>query len=507
MPGSLATAFAVFSAAILLWDVFLAGEIAQLRRAPRLFRAVTGLVGLLVLPSLFVTIAAESIITGRVVQEIGWLWPLTLALFAVQAWTAVLRRLVIVPVGLPIALFDTLLAVIVAARYAASAGLPVPEPLLAVAAAERHALSLLLGDLALRWPFAELVPILAPAYPARWGLSATVRGVWATVAAAATVAIMSQVAPASRAIRSYARYDAARLQERPRQDFAIGVRLFPTLTGAPAPIAVRSDLALVDSLQPDVVAVTIAAGRLTGQELDSLARTLVQRREGGLRLAVLIAPGADAGERIRGGGGPFEARRLAEVERVVRRLAPDLIFAAVDPFGREVAAVGRQPLARWQEYLQRVAATAHRLRPATQVGVVLGTLDVRDSALYAWATAAGSPLDAVGILVTPGTAGARALDSRARTITRWIDRPPPPRAAPRQHWILAGAYPQLHGEQAQARALWGTLAWATTLERVDGVIVLDAGDYDRVMGLRAANGRLRTAARTVARAAAALRGG
>ena len=38
-------AFYVASALVLLWDVFLAGQIAQLRRAPRFFRGATALGG------------------------------------------------------------------------------------------------------------------------------------------------------------------------------------------------------------------------------------------------------------------------------------------------------------------------------------------------------------------------------------------------------------------------------------------------------------------------------
>lgn len=506
MTFPLAPVFLAVSAAILLWDVFLSGEIAQLRRAPRLFRAVTGLVGLLVLPALFVAIAGASIITGRVVNEIGWLWPFTLVLFAIQAWVATGRRLVVAPIGVPIALYDTLVAAVAIARHAAEAGTTLPAPLLSLVAAERHALALVLGPLALSASYALLVPILAPAYPARWGFSATVRGLWAGLAAASTVAIATQVAPASAAIASYARYDDARLQERPRQDFGVGVRLFPVLTGAPAPIAVRSDLALVDSLQPDLVAVMVASGRVTNAELDSVARSLDERRQGGMRLAVFLAPGRNEREALRRSADVFEGRRLASVEQVVRRLRPDLLFPALDPFGVEAAAIGRQPVDWWQRYLWRAAAVAHREDPAVKVGLLLGTLDVRDSALYAWATAAGAPLDAVGILVTPGPAGARSLETRTRTATRWMTRPLAPQAAPRPHWILAGAYPLLHGERAQERALWGTIAWATSMSRADGVIVLDAGDYDRVMGLRTSGGRLRRATGAVGRAVGAIRG-
>ena len=54
-------AFYVASALVLLWDVFLAGQIAQLRRAPRFFRGATALGGLLIAPALLVAITSASV--------------------------------------------------------------------------------------------------------------------------------------------------------------------------------------------------------------------------------------------------------------------------------------------------------------------------------------------------------------------------------------------------------------------------------------------------------------
>ena len=58
-------AFYVASALVLLWDVFLAGQIAQLRRAPRFFRGVTALGGLLIAPAMLVAVTSASILNGR----------------------------------------------------------------------------------------------------------------------------------------------------------------------------------------------------------------------------------------------------------------------------------------------------------------------------------------------------------------------------------------------------------------------------------------------------------
>jgi hypothetical protein len=85
MTRAVTVAYAVLSAAIVLWDVFLAGQIARLRSAPRLFAAVTALVGLLVVPALLVAAASGSILNGRAIHDAAWVWPLATALFAVQA--------------------------------------------------------------------------------------------------------------------------------------------------------------------------------------------------------------------------------------------------------------------------------------------------------------------------------------------------------------------------------------------------------------------------------------
>ena len=68
-------AFYVASILIVLWDVFLAGQIAQLRRAPRFFRGVTALAGLLVAPAILVAVTSASILHGRAIHVIAWVWP------------------------------------------------------------------------------------------------------------------------------------------------------------------------------------------------------------------------------------------------------------------------------------------------------------------------------------------------------------------------------------------------------------------------------------------------
>ena len=52
---------------IIIWNVVLAGRIAQLRQASRPFATITGLAGLLLVPAYIVAIATTTLITGRAI--------------------------------------------------------------------------------------------------------------------------------------------------------------------------------------------------------------------------------------------------------------------------------------------------------------------------------------------------------------------------------------------------------------------------------------------------------
>src|SRR5215471_5870473 len=100
----LAPAHLALSVTILVWDIILAGRIAQLRQAPRVFQAISGLAALLVLPGILLALATSTIITGRAVATMDWVWPAVLVLFAIQSIYAVVRRLVNWMWGFPIAI-------------------------------------------------------------------------------------------------------------------------------------------------------------------------------------------------------------------------------------------------------------------------------------------------------------------------------------------------------------------------------------------------------------------
>ena len=492
-------AFYVVSVLVALWDVFLAGQIGQLRRAPRFFRGVTALAGLLIAPAALVAVTSASILNGRAIHVIAWVWPVTLMIFAIQALYAVGRRLVSPFIGVPIAAYDVILAIAGFVKYAAYSGRDPSTAALAIAAAQSSALGILLGRAALFSPLAVQLPLLAPAYPARWRLSATVRGTLAAIALAFAIVFIAEVPSAVVAVRSYNNYAQERLQERPRGDFTIGLRIFPELRDAPPPLALRSDIALVDSIGVGAISVVIdpAGARLAA--LDSLAHVIEAERRDSVLLIVSVGYDRSARESFRRSPSAHMKARLAAVDRIVRRLRPDIILPARDPYTDGVRAMGRVPLAWWEEYLRQASANARRVSNRVRVGVSASSFVGADSALYAWASRPGPPIDVVGFSFYPSYDGGGSLSARLHVADRWM------RSSTKNHWVFAaGAFPVTHGETSQARALWGTLAWATSKAPIKGLIVESAGDYDAVTGLRAPGGRVRPALATLERALAAM---
>jgi hypothetical protein len=491
--------FYVASVLVMLWDVFLAGQIAQLRRAPRFFRGVTALGGLLIAPAALVAVASASILNGRAIHVIAWVWPLTAAIFALQALYAVGKRLVTPFIGVPIAAYDIIVAAAAFVRYEAYSGRDPSMAALAIAAAQSSALGLALGRVALFSPLAVQLPLLAPAYPARWRISATVRGTLAVIAMAFTVVFIAQLPGAVVAVRSYGTYSQDRLQERPRGDFTIGLRVFPALTDAPPPLALRNDIALVDSVGVGAISVVIDPSGARLLALDSLAHAVEEERRDSVLLIVAVGYDRNAREAFRASPSAHMRARLDAVDRIVRRLRPDIILPALDPYTEGVRSMGRVPLVWWEEYLRLAALNAHRVSGRVRVGVSASSFVGADSTLYAWASKPSSPIDVVGFSFYPSYDGGGSLSARLHVADRWM------RGSEKSHWVFsAGAFPVTHGESSQARALWGTLAWATSHEAVKGLVVESAGDYDAVTGLRAPGGRIRPALATLERAIAAM---
>jgi hypothetical protein len=495
----LAPAHLALTLVIIVWNVMLAGRIAQLRQASRPFSTITGLAGLLLIPAFFIAMATTTVITGRAISTVDWIWPATVVLFAAQSVYALSRRLVHPLWGYPIAFYDVLLAIATVTRLFVAHGFDVAHPLLVIMAAQVDALALATTDAAILSPFFLHVPLIAPAFPALSRLTAGFRAVASALALVWFGLILAEVPRADVALATYEAHADDRLTERPR-GFSIGLKLFPDAAKPPSVAAANADLEAAVFTGVNVVQVVFVPGAST-LAIDSVSHALDRLPRDSLLVVAAIG--------YRGKIVPAqhestldEEARLRTIRRVLERLRPDMLIPAQDPYGTGRRMLGRLPVAAWQGYYARVGALVRQVRPRTRVAYAAAAFDTRDSALFAWAAAPGSPVDVVGFSFYPSRLGARSMDAGFRAADRWL-RVAPPR---KPLWVFgAGGYPLAHGEASQERAISAALAWATARESVAGVIVNEANDYGQAMGIRAPNGRYRPAAGVVRRALLTLR--
>lgn len=496
----LAPAHLILTLVIVVWDIVLAGRIARVAQAPRPFATLTGLAGLLVLPALVVALATTTVITGRAILYVDWIWPVVLVVFAAQALYALARRLVNPLWGLPIAVYDVLIAAAGVGRYLVSRGVSLPQPFLLLLTAQTAALALATTAAAVSNPVYLNAPMISPAFPALRPITATFRAFLAMVALGWSIGIAIQMPVSIEALEKYRTIAADRLTERPEGDFDIGVKVFPDVGSPPAPSAVASDIALVDTLGADVVSVVVVPD-VSNLVLDSLARALAQLQRDSTLLIVTLGYRGKLVPELR--HVPLDARRRVDVvRRIVRRLRPDIIVPAEDPYGVGERLVGRLQLGVWEDYITSAAAAAKAIDRTVRIGISASSFEPRDSALYAWAAGPASPVDILGFSFFPDRRGGKAIEAYTRTADRWMSVMPP--AKP--HWVFAvGGFPLAHGEESQAQAIWSVLTWATARPIVKGLIVYEAGDYGQARGLRSPSGRLRLSTLTVMRAMRALR--
>jgi len=496
--------YAGLALGIALWDIFIGGQIAQFRRSPRALAALSAVSALVLAPALLIGAAAASTATGHTFEGLAWFWPATMLLITAQACYATVRRMISPFAGLPIVAYDLLLTAVAIVRWITAAGFTPPEPALALATAHVNVLGYIAGPAALAWPYALQPALLAPAFPPRWRLSRTLRALLATFAAAWFTATILALPSAWLTITSYDPLSLQPLQERPAGDFVVGLRVLPTLEAAPSASTLRFDLSLVDTVGAEAVSVRIDPRGAHPAALDSLGRALDALRRDTTTLILTLEYPSDAAQQYATSPQAYQEARLAELSRVVRALHPDYLVVADEPIIKGDSALGASlSLATWTRYLTAAAFTVHRIDPKVRVAIAVSPTGARDSALYAWAAAGTAPIDAVGFVIRPLFAGASDLDAQTRSADRWIAASGP---TAKENWVFATyGYPVSHGEINQERAIWSTLAWATSRSAIKGVIVADAADYGAVTGLRAPSGRLRRAANTVARAAKSLR--
>jgi hypothetical protein len=488
---------------IVIWDVVITGRIAQVRTLPKPFVALTALAGFLLLPALLIHLATANAVTARSVIAVDWIWPVTMVLFAMQALYAAMRRLVNPFLGFFMSVYDILIAGDAVLRFIAASGTPLPGAALVFLAATSGAFAWLnQSSTIISSPFFFFVPMIAPAFPALRPSAATFRLVLASVALGWIVVIFSQILPGDQAVNSYGIHDSRteKLQERPKGDFDIGLKLFPDLAGGPPPVSIKHDLALADTLGVKVVSITVVPEEMDKAALDSIAHTLDKLRSDSTTLIVTL--GYPSSLNPLPGRTFSESKRLEKIDPIVRILRPDILIPAQDPYEAGTRAAGLRLPQFWQDYISRASAIAKQIRPRTRVGVAVSTYDRRDSTLYAWASQRGSPVDVVGFTLYPSSSGVRTLDAEKNAADRWMRES----ASTKDHWVLAvGGFPEAHGEASQERAVWAALAWATSRPQIKGVIVAEAGDYGTIRGIRAADGHLRRVTFALMRAKKGLR--
>lgn len=502
MRNLLAPAHLALTAIILIWDIVLAGRIAQNSQSSKVFQTLSGLAALLVLPSLMLTLATSTIITGRAVVTMDWIWPAVLVLFALQATYALFRRMVNPFWGVPIFVYDVTIAAVGVIRYLVAHGYSPPESIVTLIAAQSTAMVFTGGTSAvLTSPFYLNMPMVSPAFPALRNLTAAFRAFMSAYAVAWVIFIAAIGGPrAYDQISNYAKHRRDPLRERPDGDFAVGVKILPDISGPPSPAAIRSDSALADTLDTDALAVVVAPGA-TKQALDSLARVVDPSRRSAQTLILVLGYRGSSFPEIKKGA-LDEATRIATLRQAISKLHPDIVIPAEDPYGAGERALGVLGVERWKAYLTAAARAAKEIDPKISVGMAASVYTMNDSALYAWAASKESPIDIVGFSLFPSPYVGGGIQADTRTADRWMHATPPTK----EQWVFAtGGFPLVYGESSQFDAIWEVMAWATDHPSIKGLVVYEAGDYGQTRGLRAPNGRYRPATTAVIRAINQLR--
>jgi hypothetical protein len=415
----------------------------------------------------------------------------------VQATYAVARRLVNPFWGLPIAAYDIVIATIGVLHYLVAHGYGPPTPFVTLMAAQSTAMVLVTGTAAaVATPFYLNMPMVAPAFPAIRSLTAGFRAFMSVVAGAWVAFIIAIGLPrADKTERASREHAADRLRERPEGDFAIGLKVLPDVASPPPVSAVRTDFALADTLEVDVLSVVVVPDA-SNLAIDSLARLLEPAQRD--TTPVIVALGYRGKLVPELGHVPLNApERLGTVERIVRRLHPTILIPAEDPYGSGARALGRLPVEQWKSYITAAARRAKTADPKVKIGISVASFSSRDSALFAWAADPASPVDVVGFSFFGTPFLGEELDALERAADRWMRVTPTKKPI----WVFAtGGYPLAYGEQSQERAIWQVMSWATEHPVIKGLVVYEAGDYGQARGLRAPNGRMRRAATAVMRA-------
>lgn len=491
MP-TVVTALLAANLVIIAWNVVVAVRAVQGRQGTPPDRVLTALAAMLVVPGAVVALTSSTLASGRAIYVIEWLWPATIGIFTAQAAVALWRGRTTRWFSAPAFAMNATLFAAALARMATSYREDPPASLLAVAAAHAGALGLLMGPTALWSPLTLQAPVLVAPAATTWRSGKTWRlllAVWCT-ATAAVVAL--EYPPSVHATRGYDAIAERAQKGTDRGDLRLGLRILPSISSPPRALALREDLALLDSLGTSVIAVVVTPRAARGATLDSLARALQRHRRDSTLLVVAL--GYDGSDRRAYERDPdaYARYRSSALEEVVRRLRPEVALPALDPHAAGTRALGNAPNRWWRALLRDGAAAAKRAQPRTRVGVLVSSFTPPDSELFAWAAQPSTALDFVGFAIRPSFSGAASLEARFRAAERWS------RGVQKPQWIVAtGAYPRLAGDRNQERSLRAITLWASRQPSVVGVIIDGSGDHETLTGLRAPGGRIRRAAGVV----------
>lgn len=478
---SLPAALGAGAVALITWNFAYGARLAALPSGGRPFRVLSGLAAFLILPALVISILAPSAPGARVLGPLVWLWPLVTMGVAVQATWALQRGSASALIAAPIAVFDALVAWVAVTRWVDGMGGAPPEWAHAPGMAVSTLAATVFGTAVFPWGAALLMPVLAPVTPTHRRATHVVRALMAAGCTAMLAVTVLSLPRADAALRYTQALRPASAEAPARGEFAIGVRLFGTLTGPPSAATARHQMALADSLGVTALHVVLAPGGTSVPALDSVARGIEPRRDSLLLVVTLTLDGARAAA-----GGDEGTRRLEMIERVVRRLRPDILV----PAERVTTGSGAPSREAWQDYYKRAATAAHRASRRVTVALATDASTAVDSALTDWVMQGNSPVRAVALAVPDRGASPSRLVHALNALARWASLA---RVVP-DVWILGvPAAPAVTGEVVQQRLVRYVLAWGAARSWVHGVIAGDAGDVTAPTGLRTATGRARRA--------------
>jgi hypothetical protein len=471
----------VGAGALIAWNFAHGARLAARSSVGRPFRVLSGLTAFLFLPALVIAFLAPSAPGARVLGPLIWLWPLVTVGVAAQAAWALQRGSASALTAAPIAVFDVLVAWVAVTRWINGMGGALPEWAHAPGMAVSTLAAVVFGTVVFPWGAALLMPVLVPAAPTRQRATRAVRALMAAGCTAVLAVTVLALPRADAALRRTQALRPAPAEAPARGEFAVGVRLFGTLTGPPSATTVQHHMALADSLGVTALHVELAPGGTSVPALDSVARSIEPRRDSLLLVVTLTLNGDRASI-----DGAESQRHQAMIERVVRRLRPDVLV----PAERVTTGSGAPSIEAWRDYYERTAATVRRTDRRVTVALATDASTAVDSALTDWVMQGGSAVRAVALSVQDRGARPSRLVDALNALARWASLA---RVVP-DVWILGvPAAPAVTGEVVQQQLVRYALAWGVAHPWVRGVIAGDAGDVTAPTGLRTATGRARRA--------------